>query len=222
MQTSQAKRPARGGRPTKRESERIAADIVDAARHLFVTQGFSATTMEQVIARCGIGKDTLYRRFATKEDLFAAVTEMALARTIDWLEAAEAESPSQPLDRVRHLARWFLDANLDPQLLALKREAFIEAMRARPLAGEDPFTPRLAKAIAEADAKRQLHAPDPKFMASQLIAAVVLGPSNSALMGDMALEDSEARDAWFEKAWALFVEGAGVGETSKQSDRANQ
>lgn len=211
MTTAKPPRPARAGRPTKRQSERIAAEIVARARDLFVAQGFAATTMEQVIAACGIGKDTLYRRFATKEELFGAVTQKALERTEAWFEAAAADCPARPLDRVRHLARWFLDANLDPELLALKREAFIEAMRARPLVGADPFTPKLAEAIRAADAAGELAAPDPDFVAEQLIAALVLGPSNAALMGGDALADPAAREAWFDRAWRLFVEGAAPG-----------
>lgn len=203
-------RPKRGGRPTRDESERLAAEILEQARRLFIAQGLAATTMEQVIAACGIGKDTLYRRYPTKEALFAAVVEKARERAVAWLEAADADSPEQPLERVRHLARWLLDVNLDPELLALKREAVLEAMRDRPVAHEDPFTPRLREAIAAADAAGLLTAPDPDFTAAQLVAAVVLGPNNDALMGGSALSDPDARAVWFEKAWRLFISGAGV------------
>lgn len=208
MLTTKTKRKPRGGRPTKEEAERLAAEIEGAARHLFISQGFASTTMEQVIAACGIGKDTLYRRFSTKEDLFAVVAEKARQRTLAWFEETDAQSPDDPLERVRHLARWFLDANLDEELLALKREAFIEAMRARPLVQDDPFTPRLTDAIARAHEVGALHAPDPSFVAQQLIAAVVLGPSNDALMGATGLSDDAVRTAWFDRAWRLFVAGA--------------
>ncbi|QEW19998.1 putative acrAB operon repressor [Marinibacterium anthonyi] len=203
-------RTKRGGRPTKQDSERLAAQIVDTARALFISQGFAATTMEQVIDACGIGKDTLYRRFSTKEDLFAEVARAAATRTLAWFESMDRDSPAEPLARVRHLARWFLDANLDPELLALKREAFIEAMRTRPLVQDDAFTPRLVEAIAAAHSAGTLTAPDPAFTAAQLIAAVVLGPNNDALMGSDALGDPADREAWFDRAWQLFVAGAGA------------
>ena len=201
-------KPRRGGRPTKQASERMAAEIVDTARRLFIDQGFAATTMEQVIEACGIGKDTLYRRFSTKEELFAAVARAASDRTIAWFETMDADSPADPLERVRHLARWFLDANLDPELLALKREAFIEAMRTRPLVQEDAFTHRLTEAIAAAHDAGEIIAPDPGFTAAQLLAAVVLGPNNDALMGSTALAAPAARTEWFDRAWALFLNGA--------------
>lgn len=201
-------KPRRGGRPTKQASERMAAEIVDTARRLFIEQGFAATTMEQVIDACGIGKDTLYRRFSTKEELFAQVAAAAQDRTLAWFDRMDAGAPADPLDRVRHLARWFLDANLDPELLALKREAFIEAMRTRPLVQEDAFTPHLVKAVSTAHAAGRIHAPDPEFTAAQLLAAVVLGPNNDALMGATSLDDSSARNEWFDRAWGLFLSGA--------------
>lgn len=206
--TTTTRRTTRSGRPTKEDSERIASEIETAARDLFVTQGFAATTMEQVIDACGIGKDTLYRRYPTKEALFACIADKARQRALAWFNEADAASPAAPLARVKHLARWFLDANLDEELLALQREALIEAMRARPLVGDDRFTPLLADAVSKAHEAGELCAPDPEFMARQLIAAVVLGPSNEALMGGTTLSTDENRTIWFERAWHLFVNGA--------------
>lgn len=43
--------------------------IVEAARRAFLEQGFSATTAE-IARRAGVSEGTLFKRFATKEDLF--------------------------------------------------------------------------------------------------------------------------------------------------------
>ncbi|GBF05883.1 TetR family transcriptional regulator [Deinococcus aerius] len=43
--------------------------IVTAAREAFLEQGFSATTLE-IARRAGVSEGTLFKRFATKEDLF--------------------------------------------------------------------------------------------------------------------------------------------------------
>ncbi|MDV2079696.1 TetR/AcrR family transcriptional regulator [Marinobacter xestospongiae] len=210
-------RTSRGGRPTKLESEQLAEEILTIAGELFVARGVAATTMEQVISTCGIGKDTLYRRYSNKEALFTAVTQRALSRTLGWFEENERKKPKQPLEQVQHLARWLLDANLDPELLGLKREAFIAAMRDCSVITEDPFTPRLIEAIAAAHNAGELYAPDPAFVASQLIATVVLGPVNDALMGNQPLSESATRDAWFQRAWELFVNGAGNQNTFTRS-----
>jgi AcrR family transcriptional regulator len=58
--------PARGGRP---RSERAHQAILTAARELLMEGGFSALRLEHVAARAGVGKATIYRRWASKEAL---------------------------------------------------------------------------------------------------------------------------------------------------------
>jgi AcrR family transcriptional regulator len=43
--------------------------IVEAASDLFFTQGYQATTIDDVIERSGVSRPTLYNHFKTKEDL---------------------------------------------------------------------------------------------------------------------------------------------------------
>jgi AcrR family transcriptional regulator len=57
---------ARGGRP---RSERAHQAILTAARELLIEGGFSALRLEHVAARAGVGKATIYRRWASKEAL---------------------------------------------------------------------------------------------------------------------------------------------------------
>ena len=58
--------PGRGGRP---RSERAHQAILTAARELLIEGGFSALRLEHVAARAGVGKATIYRRWASKEAL---------------------------------------------------------------------------------------------------------------------------------------------------------
>jgi AcrR family transcriptional regulator len=58
--------PARGGRP---RSERAHQAILAAARELLIAEGFAAMRLEHVAARAGVGKATIYRRWASKEEL---------------------------------------------------------------------------------------------------------------------------------------------------------
>jgi len=63
-ETQTARRPP--GRP---RSERSHQAIVVATLELLAEQGFQQLTMEQVARRAGVGKATIYRRWAAKADL---------------------------------------------------------------------------------------------------------------------------------------------------------
>ena len=56
----------RPGRPRSEQAERA---IIDAALSLFAESGPDGLCMEQVAARAGVGKATIYRRWPGKEDL---------------------------------------------------------------------------------------------------------------------------------------------------------
>jgi AcrR family transcriptional regulator len=60
-----------GGRPAVSARERV----LTAAYELFSRRGIHAVGTDEVIARAGVAKATLYRHFATKNDLVLAVLE---------------------------------------------------------------------------------------------------------------------------------------------------
>ena len=49
--------------------------FLDAATDLFASQGYRATSVDQIALRAGSTKPTLYARFASKEDLYARAVE---------------------------------------------------------------------------------------------------------------------------------------------------
>ena len=56
-------------RPGRPRSERADQAIIDAALSLFAESGPEGLCIEQVAARAGVGKATIYRRWPGKEDL---------------------------------------------------------------------------------------------------------------------------------------------------------
>jgi AcrR family transcriptional regulator len=64
--TGQPAAPRRRGRPRSPEAERA---ILAAALDLFAEYGPDALGIEQVAARAGVGKATIYRRWRGKEDM---------------------------------------------------------------------------------------------------------------------------------------------------------
>jgi AcrR family transcriptional regulator len=57
----------------ERRKEARPGELLDAALSLFVEKGFAATRAEEVAARAGVSKGTLFLYFQSKEDLFNAV-----------------------------------------------------------------------------------------------------------------------------------------------------
>lgn len=73
----------------RRRKDARPREILDAALAVFAGRGFAAASMEQVAARAGISKGTLYLYFPSKEDLFKAVVRAAIVTA---LEAAEEDA----------------------------------------------------------------------------------------------------------------------------------
>lgn len=60
-------------------------ELLDAALDLFVEKGYTATRVEEVAARAGVSKGTLFLYFPSKEDLFKAVVrESIVGRFEEW------------------------------------------------------------------------------------------------------------------------------------------
>jgi AcrR family transcriptional regulator len=78
--------------PAKRERRKEArpGELLDAALDLFVEKGFAATRAEEVAARAGVSKGTLFLYFPSKEELFKAVVrENISGRFAEWNEEFE-------------------------------------------------------------------------------------------------------------------------------------
>ncbi|MDY6984077.1 MAG: TetR/AcrR family transcriptional regulator, partial [Pseudomonadota bacterium] len=76
MTKSQAPASGPGKRELQKEARRVA--IIDAALEEFTAQGFTATKLDDVAVRAGIGKGTIYLYFDSKESLFEEVVRRNL------------------------------------------------------------------------------------------------------------------------------------------------
>lgn len=204
------RRPGKVGRPPKGAEEAISEQIIEVAARLFAAQGFAATSVEQIVSACGAGKDTIYRRYPSKQALFEGVLKHAHKRTLAKLEVTLSEG-GDVLTRLRRVARWFLAANVDPELVAFRRIFFseVQTLSNRALKPDnDPILLHLVSLISEAQQAKVLKAGDPKFIANQLILAIATGPSLEAMLGHETYTSPDTQNAYFTKAWRLFMAGA--------------
>jgi AcrR family transcriptional regulator len=75
----------------RRRKEARPAEILEAALASFKERGFAATRLEDVAARAGVTKGTIYLYYPSKEELFKAVVRGKLVPNLQRLEAALSE-----------------------------------------------------------------------------------------------------------------------------------
>lgn len=67
----------------QRRKQARPAELITAALELFVERGFAATKLDDIAARAGVSKGTLYLYFASKEQLFKAVIQQGVVPVMD-------------------------------------------------------------------------------------------------------------------------------------------
>lgn len=77
--------PARCKRPRawERRKEQRPGELLNAALEVFVARGYAAARLDDVAARAGVSKGTLYLYYAGKEDLFKAVVRATILPVIE-------------------------------------------------------------------------------------------------------------------------------------------
>ncbi|MFE1795888.1 MULTISPECIES: acyl-CoA-like ligand-binding transcription factor [unclassified Streptomyces] len=76
-----------GGRPASTSAHRLA----EIAQELFIRQGFSETSVDDIAAMAGISRRTFFRYFSTKADVLWVETQKELDRVREGLDAAPAQ-----------------------------------------------------------------------------------------------------------------------------------
>ena len=122
------------GRPTLKEQQlKLREDVIlREVNALLAEKGYDLMTVDEVAARVGIAKPSLYRHFESKEALAAAALVRLLERTRDAIEAQPAKAA--PLDKLKGVVRWALREHLDGQMPSLPstRSALRESLVRHP------------------------------------------------------------------------------------------
>lgn len=97
-------------KPTKKEivTEFRTREILAAARHLMLSRGVEAVTMEEVAAAAGVAKGTVYLYFKGKEDLIQALISLVGENILADIEAV-VEAAGSPPEKIQQVASLLLD-----------------------------------------------------------------------------------------------------------------
>lgn len=85
--------------------DRTRAAIIDTATRLFIERGFEATTVADIAAAAEVGQRTLFRYFATKDELLFPDSAARIQAALDAIAARRSsDSPADVLVRALDLA----------------------------------------------------------------------------------------------------------------------
>lgn len=100
--------PSESARPAGRMS-RVArrAQLLRLARQVFVSQGFHATSMDDIADSAGVSKPVLYQHFSSKLALYQALLDESAAEMVRRVEQAIAASDDNAIRVEKAVAAYF-------------------------------------------------------------------------------------------------------------------
>ena len=98
-----------------RRKEARPSELIAAALEVFVERGFAAARLDDVAARAGVTKGTLYLYFKSKEDLLEAVVRTGLVPVVREAESAVDTFDGHTAELMRHLVDvWWQSVGATP------------------------------------------------------------------------------------------------------------
>jgi TetR/AcrR family transcriptional repressor of nem operon len=176
-------RPARSS-PRPRAPDETRAALVAAASRLFLRDGLDVPSLDAICEEAGKTRGAFYVHFRSREDLVAAVVELALTELLDRIVRPDQDLPA--------IVRSFVAA-LSAGALPLSREVrfsqVLEAsvrspeLRVRFLAMLLVAKGRIADAIERSIASGTVDASRDPHAVAEMLLAIVLGVQSAAQLG---------------------------------------
>jgi AcrR family transcriptional regulator len=91
----------------EREKSEIRDKILDAARELFISEGYEGVSMRQVAEKIEYSPTAIYLHFADKEELFHELVHEDFARLATVFTSAAM--PADPVVRIREIGRTYVE-----------------------------------------------------------------------------------------------------------------
>jgi AcrR family transcriptional regulator len=114
--------------PDSGRAELRRAAFLNAAREVFLQNGYESASMAEIVKRAGGSMSTLYAQFVDKEGLFQAVVDEQVARLTEQTEVAMASH--MPLaEGLRRIGEELMGRLLAPQALDMLRLMVAQARK---------------------------------------------------------------------------------------------
>ena len=119
--------------PKRTRAPRLASGgaIREAAAALFLEKGYAGASMDDIAARAGVSKQTIYTHFASKEVLFEDLVMANAGRVDEFITAMRLTSEAAPDAKsgLRAIASLYTGFVIRPEVLRLRRLVLGEAGR---------------------------------------------------------------------------------------------
>jgi AcrR family transcriptional regulator len=164
----------------RRRKEARPQEILAAALAEFAARGFAAARMEDIAARAGVTKGTLYLYFASKEELFKSLVRESIGAVIaarqveaDLFEGPAADLLATILRFMGYFARTS-DRAVLPKIMVAEAGNFPELVRFYRAEVVDRGMALLSAIIARGIARGEFRTVDPQHAARLCIAPMLL------------------------------------------------
>jgi TetR/AcrR family transcriptional regulator len=172
--------------------------LIDAALHLFATNGFRGTTTKAIAQAAGVSEGIIFRYFPTKEDLYTAILnhkarQQGIDRTLDMLRRAMAAQDDEAL--VLQLAakifeNYRRDADFERLMLRAAMEGHDLARVSQRTLGM-PMFDLLRAYVTKRQASGALRAGDPTLLVFGMVALPLYFAIVSRLFGLELVKQSD-------------------------------
>ncbi len=171
---------------SRRAQNRISREtrILDAALRVFSHTGYSAATMDEIAAKSGLSKPTLYQYFESKYALFTA---MMLRARGPMLTQFDAETAGDMVPVLHQFAWAYARTVLSPEFLSLARliigevQRFPDIGRAYQASGPDMLLQAIIDYLEAQRSAGRLAFDDAELAAQDLWGLILSAPRNRAL-----------------------------------------
>jgi len=194
--------------------------ITEAATVSFLRDGYGGTSMDQIAAAAAVSKQTVYKHFADKAQLFRAIVLGVTSKAeviLGEMTAVLNDEAITTVDALRaaltELAGGYLDGVLQPTVLALRRLVIAEAERFPELADAyyGQTVSRAVDAIADAfgtfEARGLLTVEDTRLAAAHFAYLVLSIPQDRAHFHPHRRIPATERDRIAAEAVRVFLAG---------------
>jgi TetR/AcrR family transcriptional regulator, mexJK operon transcriptional repressor len=138
-------------------------EVLDVASEYFLTHGYEGASINAMARSSGISKESIYRYFSSKKELFEAVIDRELVEYQERLRALDSTIKSTDLrSALIALSATVLGEITTDRMLALRRLIFEEATRS-PCVGQHYYQIGPEQAYARLEAMFEAHVDQVEF-----------------------------------------------------------